>query len=132
MTLLLDLPITLPSLNASYGKRSGYHVVRKLKLELSIALAAAIVNEVGRLYRAGEPIPPCLQSPRVPIERARIHYVRYGKRKLDNDNLIGSAKPLLDALKRAGIILDDDAEHVSVTYAHERGEHRTLVSVSHL
>jgi hypothetical protein len=48
----------------------------------------------------------------------------------DKDNLIGGAKPLLDALKNAGFIVGDSIKNVEAEYFQERckrGEERTEI-----
>ena len=58
---------------------------------------------------------------------------RYGSRALDHDNLVGGAKPLLDALKKVGLIVDDSPAHVRVHYNQHkaaRRECRTVVTVT--
>lgn len=42
-----------------------------------------------------------------PIERARITIVRHFWRTLDYDGLVGSMKPVVDALVSAGVLSDD-------------------------
>ena len=36
---------------------------------------------------------------------------RHGKRELDTDNAYGGCKPLIDAIKRCGLIIDDNPKH---------------------
>lgn len=46
--------------------------------------------------------------PPVPLEKARITIVREFWRKLDFDGLVGSMKPVIDALVSVGVIKDDN------------------------
>ena len=43
-----------------------------------------------------------------------ISGTRWGKQRLDPDNLIGSLKPVIDALRWAMVIDDDTEKHVSI------------------
>ena len=68
---------------------------------------------------------PC--SPRI-----RLLITRYGSRMLDADNLAGGCKPLIDAVRRAGLIADDDPKSVEIVFAQhpcKRGDERTEVEV---
>ena len=40
--------------------------------------------------------------------------VRYGKQPLDEDNLVGSLKPVIDALRWCKVIKDDSPRFVSI------------------
>lgn len=53
-------------------------------------------------------------------KRIRIHSQRV--RKLDHDNLVGGAKTLIDALKRANMIVDDSPEWLEVEYTQATGK----------
>jgi hypothetical protein len=46
--------------------------------------------------------------PPKPLEKARIRIVRHFWRTLDYDGLVGSMKPIVDALVSAGVIADDN------------------------
>ncbi len=48
--------------------------------------------------------------PDKPLERANISFVRHFYRFLDFDNLVGSLKPVVDALVTAGVLVDDNWE----------------------
>ncbi len=45
--------------------------------------------------------------PPAPLMSARITLVRHSHRTLDFDGVVGSMKPVVDSLVRAGILLDD-------------------------
>lgn len=45
--------------------------------------------------------------PPKPLEKARITLVRHSWRTLDYDGLVGSMKPVVDALVTAGVLVDD-------------------------
>lgn len=46
--------------------------------------------------------------------------IRYGKKPLDPDNLIGSLKPVIDALVWAMVMADDTEKHVSIGTIEQR------------
>lgn len=46
-------------------------------------------------------------KPAAPIKRARLSLVRHSHRMLDFDGVVGSMKPVVDALVTAGILADD-------------------------
>lgn len=52
-------------------------------------------------------------------ERRRVEIYSYRKQLLDNDNLYGSVKILLDAIQEAGLIWDDNLEYLSLSVSQE-------------
>lgn len=52
------------------------------------------------------------KRPGEPLENFKITIVRHGSRALDYDNLIGSFKPFIDALKLSSIIKDDSWKYI--------------------
>lgn len=52
----------------------------------------------------------CL-PPDMPIDPATVNVIQHRKRKLDEDNLWASCKPILDGLRANGIIADDSPDH---------------------
>ena len=48
------------------------------------------------------------QLPKEPLKKAHIRIVRHFWRTLDYDGLVGSMKPIVDALVSSGVILDDN------------------------
>jgi hypothetical protein len=56
--------------------------------------------------------------------RARLRITRHAPRPLDADNFVGGCKPLIDAIRRAGIIRDDDPASVDITFAQRRSSKR--------
>ena len=54
--------------------------------------------------------------PPTPLPRARIEITRGSSQRPDTDNLVGSGKVLLDALRYSGVIEDDTPDHVEVRY----------------
>jgi hypothetical protein len=47
------------------------------------------------------------KKPQSPLERARLVLIRHSHRMLDYDGLVGSLKPVVDALVTCGVIIDD-------------------------
>lgn len=70
-----------------------------------------------------------------PAEPARVEITRHSVGVLDQDNLVGGCKPLVDALVSAGLIVDDSPQWLSASYMQakaERGRGRTEVKVSYV
>ena len=44
---------------------------------------------------------------------------KYPARSYDWDNLVGGSKPLVDALRKSGLLLDDNPKNVTVAYRQE-------------
>ncbi len=53
-------------------------------------------------------------------QRTVVRIVRYGCRLLDRDNLQGGAKPCVDCLKEAGLIVDDTEAEIDLIVTQER------------
>ena len=65
-----------------------------------------------------------------PPEHASVRVDVYRKRLQDVDNLWGSVKPILDALKRTGWIKDDDRESITLhVEEHKAKEQKTTITV---
>lgn len=52
--------------------------------------------------------------PAVPLKKAKIKLIRHFYRTLDYDGLVGSMKPVVDALVSAGILKDDSWKTLGV------------------
>lgn len=52
--------------------------------------------------------------PEAPLQKARITLIRKSYRTLDYDGLVGSMKPVVDALVTAGILKDDSWKTLGV------------------
>lgn len=48
------------------------------------------------------------------LNPAIVRIVRYGANLLDEDNLRGGMKPVIDALKAVGLIVDDSPRHITL------------------
>lgn len=58
------------------------------------------------------------QKAKVPFKKVELTLIRGSSRKTDLDNIIASFKPLIDGLKDAGIITDDNPSVVVKIHAH--------------
>lgn len=92
----LCLATTTPSLNQ--WQRLHYHRRRDLRRAFGKELLVA---------RQASSRAPWLWNAKGP---RRVTIVRYGTRLLDQDNLYGGLKPLVDAMKDVGLIEDDTPE----------------------
>jgi hypothetical protein len=45
-----------------------------------------------------------------------VHVERHGRRALDMDNGFGGLKPILDSLRKIGLLLDDDAKSLMLSF----------------
>ncbi len=65
---------------------------------------------LNRENKAFDNIIACAVSgrlPNVPLTKAKISLVRHSHRFLDFDGVVGSFKPVVDALVSAGVLIDD-------------------------
>ena len=78
----------------------------------------------AEVYRMGGPLAIKYHG------KLAVRITRRSRNALDQDNLVGSAKLVLDALKNAKIIEDDSPEHIELTCVQERGLPQTTIQVS--
>lgn len=63
--------------------------------------------------------------------RVAIEFEYVQKRRRDPDNLAGLVKPIMDALVEAGVLVDDDCEHVDLTIkARTTGRSATTIEIT--
>lgn len=88
-TLSLEIPWNPLSLNKSL--RSHWRKRGKLNKSWDVYIGAMLVRN----------------KPPKPLERAQLIMVRHAHRMLDYDGLVGSLKPVVDALVTCGVLKDD-------------------------
>jgi Holliday junction resolvase RusA-like endonuclease len=71
------------------------------------------------------------KRPAAPLKKAQIYICRYSSGTLDRDNAYFTAKPILDALVREGVLEDDGFDMVKRIDVHQvkikRGEQRRVI-----
>jgi len=111
MKILLVLPVIMPSLNKQL--RSHWAARKRLKDNAAWHVRASMgrykIDHRDRF--ANVSITVYSNAPKAMGGRAR---------RLDTDNLIGGQKPLVDALKQAGIMKDDSPKWAAITYIENR------------
>lgn len=112
--LIVEIPMATPSLNNLL--RMHYQVKRRLRLQYERILRC----NSRRFHHAK------------PNEHKRVTIERFGVRHIDQDNFVGGAKPLLDAICNVGLIWDDSPKCVSVSYVQHKSspkQVRTRVTI---
>lgn len=112
MKQTFELPIALPGLNGDKGLiRQHWTSAAKMKEWL--------------LHRVLEAELRCHDG------QVRITYTRRAKKMMDWDNCMSSAKHVLDALVKSGIIRDDSPKFIpeQPTMFQEIGEPRTIIVI---
>ena len=107
----------LPDRDLSPNKRLHYMRVYTAKHNAKDEVMALVLQQ-GR--------------PAVPYQRAHITitWVAKDRRRRDPDNLFASMKAYIDGIVHAGVLEDDDADHVSYTIQFERGEEdNTIIDI---
>jgi hypothetical protein len=106
--ITLAIPVEVVSANVLRRRFRHPHAYRKLRHSYGWALLAEAINQGA----------PMADGPR----RVRItRIIGKGGRMFDPDNLVGGAKPLVDELVAARLIVDDTAAAAEIEYAQERG-----------
>jgi len=123
--ILLVLPVIMPSLN---NQLRAHWAVRKRTKDNAAWHLRAVMGRKSIEHRdrfANVIITVYSNAPKLAGGRAR---------RLDTDNLIGGQKPLVDALKQAGIMKDDSPKWAAITYLENRDKvetPRTEIDVSY-
>ena len=111
MKILLVLPVIMPSLNNQL--RAHWAVRKRTKDNAAWHLRAVMGRKsIDHLDRfANVRITVYSNAPKSTGGRVRA---------LDRDNLIGGQKPLVDAMKQAGILKDDSPKWAAIAYVENR------------
>lgn len=91
-----------PSPNVIKRKYRDPHVYKRLRQNWETLLSYAVRSSQERQH---------WQNTVKGGERIRLEVRLYHKKLYDADNLVGSMKVVIDALKNVGYIQDDDADH---------------------
>jgi len=67
--------------------------------------------------------------PEQPLTRARVELVRHSSRTPDEDNLVSSWKPVIDALVRSKVLVDDKPENMILVTRWERSKGPSWIGV---
>ena len=105
MSHALSIPTKLPSMNAWANQHRGWERVRWIK--------AAFLKELPPL----SPRQRAVKGRRLRVTITRVLGPR--ERPYDTDNLYGAVKPLIDALRDAEYIFDDDGSHIDLHVAQD-------------
>ena len=97
----LKITISTPPPSLNVLLRMHYHKRVKLKRRIRLEVWAQTRMQGIRGYR---PI----------MDKVTITGTLWGKQPLDPDNLIGSLKPVIDALVRGQVLIDDTEKHISI------------------
>ncbi|MBA0084676.1 MAG: hypothetical protein HRJ53_06755 [Acidobacteria bacterium Pan2503] len=65
-------------------------------------------------------------------DKLTVRITRRSRHMLDHDNLYGSAKIILDAMKHIGLIADDSPEHIELHCEQESGAAMTIIRINPL
>ncbi len=97
--------IVLPFASPSQNQLDRWHWTKKRRLRDECCLRFE-----AWMRRRG------IDKDALPRVRRRVHVVRYGARTLDYGNLVGGFKPILDALRMQGMLVDDCPRWVEERY----------------
>ena len=115
--MTIVLPGVPPSLNATAGRKNVW-AYREAKAEWTRRVWGACMAHKNR--------------PKEPWEKSLVEITYYfpDRRRRDADNYAG--KYLLDGLKKAGVIVDDDLNHISTVIHgdYDKDNPRTEIAIS--
>ena len=112
--LTIEIPMPTPSLNQI--QRMHFHARKRMR------------DNYERIFRSAATKLDIAK----PHQFRQVKIERIGARLLDEDNFVGGCKLLIDALRRAGLIFDDSASFVRVSYLQTKARDRrfrTIVTV---
>ena len=105
---IIVIPYAMPSLN----KQLRMHWYARARVKKQCVKAVDDALKVSG-YKVTEMIKP---------SRRRVTIISYRKRLLDEDNNVGSTKPLLDAVKDMGLIWDDSPKFCELVTRQEKAK----------
>lgn len=115
--LMLRLPYLPPS---EWNPNSRTHWRKREQVKV------VVQDEIIALVREQNWDQPPLQMANV-----KLTWTFPDNRRRDPDNLVAASKPLIDALRKAGVIHDDSWQHMNLEIAWERGNKAaTTIEVS--
>jgi hypothetical protein len=123
VTLRIEIPGLPPS---ACSPNSRHHWAVKARAANSWG-EMCFYKAVDARNRTGEP----MKWKNLDGAKVRVTFVLPNKRRRDLDNLVAAFKSGLDALVRCGILIDDSAGHVTMTYRAEFGDKAmTIVEIT--
>ncbi len=81
-------------------------------------------HRAGKAYEMVVGLIANTHAPSAPFQRARITITQRAVRLADSDNFAARCKPAIDAVVRAGIVVDDSPDHVELVLKAERVKKR--------
>ena len=114
------IPIAGPSQNRLHGKGGARFKYRKVRDDYERMIRAAIVAHKVMLA-----VGPRAAKRRVTLTR----FYTGREREFDRANWVGGAKPILDALVRCGLLVDDSPRWLDDYYHQRRDEHLRGVEI---
>lgn len=105
--MCFEVKLTIPRVPPSYSQIIRMKV--KARIQMKILWRAEVRVALGNLTGSSGPLLP------KDYEKGfkNVYITQYRKALIrDRDNLIASAKPILDALKYNGLIIDDDMKNI--------------------
>ena len=114
----LELPFTTPSNNQLLRKYRHWAVKRRLKVtymdEIMVALIESGYNTVD-VQASG---------------KRECKITSHRKRLLDHDNLVGGMKPLIDAIVKFGMLIDDNEDMCDLKVGQMKSKHpKTIIEL---
>jgi hypothetical protein len=97
--ITLTIPEASPSLNEHKWKHWSAHI----KLRKHWSMLVLVAKNEARVPNTD------------PKELVSVKIIREGHRKLDVDNFVGGLKCLIDSLREQRLIVDDSADHMTLT-----------------
>lgn len=92
------LEFTLPGLPRTLNSRGHWRVGHRAKLEWEKAVSAATAGK----------------RPPKPLKYAALWLTRVSSAPMDHDNLVSGFKPIVDALRKCGVLEDDKWENIGM------------------
>ncbi len=119
MTLVLRLPLPPKELSPNAGKKWNVHKINRITQKAQSDTIAYVREQMPR---------------GVPLEQATVTmtFVVPDRRDRDKDNFIAAAKPYLDGLVKAGVIMDDNWKRINTIYpdlVYQKGVSMTIIEV---
>lgn len=122
-TWTMEIPLSIHSLNRqSTNKGAARFVYGRQKRDFIMCLASDAIRRWGKKPQHEEKF-AMVKLTRLIGTRGRL---------MDYDNLVGGAKPVLDALKVLGMVKDDSPKWIKVDYQQKKyNKHATRIEITY-
>lgn len=118
--LRIELPLPPKELSPNAGKKQNVHKINRITKKAQSDTIAYVREQIPM----GKPLEHATVT---------VQFIKPTRGRRDLDNLIAAAKPYMDGLVLAGVIVDDNSDVIKTVYPdilYEKGISKTIIEVT--